>query len=100
MNKGKLALYGTMEDIRSETQLGATLIVRFNNAISKDGFPLSDAIKHVEQPDEKSLVFTLSPSCNVPGLLQEVLSTHDVETIQTQQPSLHDIYLNSVKGAE
>jgi ABC-2 type transport system ATP-binding protein len=100
MNKGKLALYGTMDDIRAETKLGATLIVRFKQEVLAEAFSLSDDINCIEQPDEQSLAFTLSPTCNVPTLLQKILSEHEVDTIQTQQPSLHDIYLNSVKGEQ
>jgi ABC-2 type transport system ATP-binding protein len=100
MNQGKLALYGTMDEIRAETQLGATLIVRFRQDVSVSLFPFSDSIKQIEQTDKQTLALTLSPACNVPALLQKVLAEHEVDAIQTQQPSLHDIYLNSVKGAQ
>jgi ABC-2 type transport system ATP-binding protein len=100
MNQGKLALYGTMQEIRTKTLLGATLIVRFSHDVSVSMFPTSEDITHVEHSDEQTLVFTLSPTCNVPTLLQVILAEHGVDTIQTQQPSLHDIYLNSVKGAQ
>ncbi|TDF37556.1 ABC transporter ATP-binding protein [Alteromonadaceae bacterium M269] len=99
MNKGQAALYGSMDDIREETPLGATLTVRFNNEVSIEFFPLTDDVRQVEELESNSLKFTLSPQCNVPNLLQVILSEHSVDSIQTQQPTLHDIYLNSVQGA-
>lgn len=100
MNQGKLALYGTMHDIRAKTKLGATLTVRFDQPISASAFSASGDISQIEQSDEQTLMFTLSPACHVPTFLQKVLAEHEIETIQTQQPSLHDIYLNSVKGEQ
>ena len=72
-----------MDEIRAETQLGATLIVRFSHEVSVSLFPVSDNIKQIEQTDNQSLAFTLSPTCNVPTLLQKILAEHEVDAIQT-----------------
>lgn len=99
MNKGQSALYGSMQEIRAAAQLGTTLTVQFSDPINADEFNGLEKVNEVHQLDNHHLKFTLDVDCHVPTLLQNMLSEHRVESLQTQQPSLHDIYLNSVKGA-
>ena len=99
MNQGKAALYGSMQEIRQKTQLGSTLTVHFSGPVSVSDIELKEGINDISQVDERELKFSLNPDCHVPTLLQSLLAEQSIESLQTQQPSLHDIYLNSVKGA-
>lgn len=99
MNKGKATLYGSIKDIREAAQLGTKLTVTFSDAVTSESFVLNDKIIHVSSIDHHTLQFTLAPSCHVPQFLQNMLAEHQIEGLQTEQPSLHDIYINSVKGA-
>jgi ABC-2 type transport system ATP-binding protein len=99
MNKGKATLYGSIKDIRQAAQLGTKLTVTFSDAVTAESFAVSEQIIHVFSIDTHSIQFTLAPSCHVPRFLQNMLAQHQIESLQTEQPSLHDIYINSVKGA-
>jgi ABC-2 type transport system ATP-binding protein len=99
MNKGKATLYGSIKDIRETAQLGTRLTVIFTDKVTTESFVLTEQVKHVSSIDSHCIQFTLSPSCHVPQFLQSMLAVHQIESLQTEQPSLHDIYINSVKGA-
>lgn len=99
MNKGQAALYGSMQEIREVAKLGATLTVSFSDDVSADSFSELNGVKEVSLVDSRQLRFTLVTDCHVPTLLQSLLAEHKIESLQTQQPSLHDIYLDSVRGA-
>jgi ABC-2 type transport system ATP-binding protein len=98
MNKGKATLYGSIKDIRQAAQLGTNLTVAFSDPVSIESFLLTEQIMQVVSIDSHSIQFTLAPSCHVPQFLQSMLAEHQIESLQTEQPSLHDIYINSVKG--
>jgi ABC-2 type transport system ATP-binding protein len=98
MNKGKATLYGSIKDIRQAAQLGTNLTVTFSDPVSIESFLLTEQIMQVVSIDSHSIQFTLAPSCHVPQFLQSMLAEHQIESLQTEQPSLHDIYINSVKG--
>ena len=99
MNKGKTTLYGSITDIRKAAQLGTNLTVTFSEPVIIESFVLTEKIMHVSSVDDHTIQFTLAPSCHVPQFLQSMLVEHQIESLQTEQPSLHDIYINSVKGA-
>jgi ABC-2 type transport system ATP-binding protein len=99
MNKGKATLYGSIKDIRQAAQLGTNLTVTFSDPVSGESFLLTEKIMQVVSIDSHTVQFTLAPSCHVPQFLQSMLAEHQIESLQTEQPSLHDIYINSVKGA-
>jgi ABC-2 type transport system ATP-binding protein len=98
MNKGKATLYGSIKDIRQAAQLGTNLTVTFSDPVSIESFLLTGQILQVISIDTHTIQFTLAPSCHVPQFLQSMLTEHQIESLQTEQPSLHDIYINSVKG--
>jgi ABC-2 type transport system ATP-binding protein len=98
MNKGKATLYGSIKDIRQAAQLGTNLTVTFSDPVSIESFLLTGQILQVISIDTHTIQFTLAPSCHVPQFLQSMLAEHQIESLQTEQPSLHDIYINSVKG--
>jgi len=99
MNKGKATLYGSIKDIRQAAQLGTNLTVTFSDPLSSGSFLLTEKIMQVVSLDSHTIQFNLAPSCHVPQFLQSMLAEHQIESLQTEQPSLHDIYINSVKGA-
>ncbi|MFQ3189548.1 MAG: ABC-2 type transport system ATP-binding protein [Paraglaciecola sp.] len=99
MNKGKATLYGSIKDIRQAAQLGTHLTVTFSDLVNVESFAETDQIMHVSSIDSYTIQFTLAPSCHVPLLLRSMLAKHQIENLHTQQPSLHDLYINSVKGA-
>ena len=99
MNKGKATLYGSIKDIRETAQLGTKLTVTFSDPVSIESFALNEQIIHLSSIDSHNIQFTLAPQCHVPQFLQNMLAEHQIESLQTEQPSLHDIYINSVKGA-
>ena len=99
MNKGKATLYGSIKDIRQAAQLGTNLTVTFSDPVNIESFLLTEQIIQVISIDNHTIQFTLAPSCHVPQFLQSMLTEHQIESLQTEQPSLHDIYIDSVKGA-
>ena len=99
MNKGKATLYGSIKDIRQAAQLGTNLTVTFSDPVNIESFLLTEQIIQVISIDNHTIQFTLAPSCHVPQFLQSMLAEHQIESLQTEQPSLHDIYIDSVKGA-
>ena len=99
MNKAKATLYGSIKDIRQAAQLGTNLTVTFSDPVNIESFLLTEQIIQVISIDTHTIQFTLAPSCHVPQFLQSMLTEHQIESLQTEQPSLHDIYIDSVKGA-
>jgi len=99
MNEGKATLYGSIKDIREAAQLGTKLTVTFSEKVVIESFELTEQVVQVSSIDSHNIQFTLAPQCHVPRFLQTMLAEHQIESLQTAQPSLHDIYINSVKGA-
>lgn len=99
MDQGKASLYGSIEEIREAAQLGTKLTVTFSQALASDAFAQSEQVLQVSNIEPNVIQFDLAPSCQVPQLLQNILNEHSVQSLRTEPPSLHDIYLNSVKGA-
>ena len=99
MNKGKAAFYGDMQEIRQSTQLGSHLVITFTQSTTPELFPLNEQILAATAIDDSTIKLSLSPSCKVPQLLQSLLAEHQIEGLQIQQPSLHDIYVHNVQGA-
>jgi ABC-2 type transport system ATP-binding protein len=99
MDQGKASLYGSIEDIRQTAELGTKLTVTFSQAVTSATFAQSEQILQVSNLEANIIQFTLAPSCHVPQLLQSILNDHPVQNLQTEPPSLHDIYLHSVKRA-
>ncbi|MEO9946052.1 ATP-binding cassette domain-containing protein [Paraglaciecola sp.] len=98
MNHGKAALYGEMQEIRESAKLGNSLIVQFSDPVTLSDFPLSEQLIKTSSLDNNSIKFTLSHACPVPQFLQTMLTSHQIEGLQIHQPSLHDIYINSIQG--
>lgn len=97
MDKGEATLYGSIQEIREHTQLGASLTVTFSESVCIESFSFDQGIAGIDKISDKVIKFSLTPTCHVPTLLQKMLTAHQIESLQTQQASLHDIYLNSVK---
>jgi ABC-2 type transport system ATP-binding protein len=98
MNKGKGSLYSSIKDIRETAKLGTRLTVIFTDTVTTGSFVLNEQVKHVSSIDSHCIQFTLTTSYHVPQFLQSMLAEHQIESLQTEQPSLHDIYINSVQG--
>lgn len=98
MNHGKAALYGEMQEIRKSAKLGNSLIVQFSDPVTLNDFPPSEQLIGTHSIDNNSIKFTLSHDCHVPQFLQNMLTSHQIDGLQIHQPSLHDIYVNSIQG--
>jgi len=100
MNKGKASFYGDIETIRSYSHLGPILQLRFKDAPENEALLGLEGVNDLHNLDENTVKLSLSPTTNIPSLLKRLLDKYEVLSLQSEQPSLHDIYLHAVKESE
>ncbi|MBT1451247.1 ATP-binding cassette domain-containing protein [Glaciecola sp. XM2] len=98
MDKGGASLYGDLKSIRTQSNLGASLQLQFDTPVDCAEFEALDGVIDVSKVDDANIHISLTPSASIPDLLKHILQHHQVQSLQSAQPSLHDIYLNSLQG--
>lgn len=100
MSQGQTVLNGTLEEIKQQSPLGSKVILELKetlqeNQLEEIAAQLPD-IKSVQLQSDKRLICNLSKAAHMPDTLKQLLQDLPVNNLQTQQPELHDIYLNAV----
>lgn len=96
MNKGKLLLSGDLAQIRAASGLGDTLQVTFAETVAATSFDGLRGVASNKQISPHCVEITLNANCDIADLLQRLLDNHAFTALNTQQASLHDIYLACV----
>lgn len=99
MNHGKATLYGSLAHIREQTSLGPTISLQFQHEVDPSMFECRPEVRHARLSNPLTIELSLMKSTNVPQLLQQLLQLQGITGVQSGQPELHDIYLESVKDS-
>ncbi len=97
MNNGEAALYGDIDNIRTHSALGSSIELTLENHCEHKEFESYQGVLRTEQISDNQVSLSLHKDTSLPNLLQTLLQQFPVTTLQTIQPTLHDIYLNSLR---
>lgn len=100
MANGKSVLYGNMDSIRTESTLGSELQLELASVPEtaqldaiRQGF---DDVCSVTLNKANNLHLQLVSRCQIPNLLQQLMTMLPIVNLQLQQPGLHEIYLHAL----
>jgi ABC-2 type transport system ATP-binding protein len=96
MNQGSEILSGTMDEIRRKTKSGPRLGLRVRGSADPVGLFDHPAVESVERNDDGRVTLILREGATLSDLLVRTGSTLDVEVIQSERLTLHDIYVRAM----
>lgn len=99
MNRGREALYGTVDQIRKQTQATTRLGLRVRGNADPSMFANHSAVVGVESNGNGKLVLLLRDGAVLSDVLVQAGTRLDVIDVHTERMSLHDIYVQSL-GSE
>ncbi len=96
MNNGKEVLSGTLEEIRRTTGAGNKVTVQLDNDEDLSKIQEHPSVQKIDTVNNSKYVIYISDGAGYSELLK-ILGTHyNVQSIHTEQLSLHDIYVKAV----
>lgn len=101
MQHGREVLSGTMPQIRERWGTGARLILTVEHEHPEALVPVHahPAVVSVSRDADGNIVITLARGHHVGDLLALCASRLNIVRVRTEEPSLHDVYINVVGGA-
>ena len=101
MQHGREVLSGTMPEIRERWGTGARLVLMVEQEHPDALTPISahPAVVDVTRDGDNNIVITLVRGHHVGDLLSLCASRLSIVRVRTEEPSLHDMYINVVGGA-
>lgn len=95
MQGGREVLYGTIEQIRERWGTGDTLVLQVSGTPNPGTLDQHPAVARIEVNAE-TVRITLRRGHHVGDLLGVCARTFVIESVRTEQPSLHDMYIATV----
>ncbi len=101
MQHGREVLSGTMPEIRERWGTGARLLLAVDNEQPGALLPIEShpAVVSVARESDGNIVITLARGQHVGDLLALCASRLSIVSVRTEEPSLHDMYIQVVGGA-
>jgi ABC-2 type transport system ATP-binding protein len=98
MQHGREVLHGTIPEIREQWGSGRRLLleVRDSTDAALDALRTHGAASRVERRDDGLIEIALNPKHDVGALLAHCSQLLTIIDVRTEQPSLHDVYINTV----
>lgn len=96
INKGREVLRGTLEEIRSATGAGNKVTVQLDG--EADLVKLGDhrSVQDIESINNSKYVIYIRPGAGYSELLKMLGTYYNVQSIHSEQLSLHDIYVKAI----
>lgn len=99
MNRGRAVLHGSLEQIRRSARWANKLILRTRDEPDLSIFEGQSAIESATQTGPFEVTLLVGREASLSGLLVAAGSTMEIVVVQTEQISLHEIYVQAV-GAD
>jgi ABC-2 type transport system ATP-binding protein len=101
MQHGRQVLYGTIPDVRAQWGGGRRLVlhVEAHAAHALDELRAHSAVSRVEMLEDRAIEITLAGAAPMGELLARCAQLFTIVDIRTEQPSLHEVYINTVGAA-
>ncbi len=98
MHEGRGVLRGSMAEIRASSGMGQRLNLTFGNAAEAPAFPSVPGVERVLSQTGSSARLALAPDAHVGSVLHELTGQLDITDVDTDTPTLREIYLATVSG--
>lgn len=98
INKGKKIAYGTVDEIKKDFSTGEKIIINVESKPDLSLLQNDDAVEKVEFINDLELKIYLKQNKSLSGMLNKAASNYKITSVKTEHTSLHDIFIDKVKG--
>lgn len=98
INNGRKIAYGTVDEIKKDYSTGEKLIINVKGKPELSILQNDDAVENVEITNETEMVISLKRNKSLSGLLNKAAAYYNIISVKTEHISLHDIFIDKVKG--
>jgi ABC-2 type transport system ATP-binding protein len=98
INKGKKIAYGTVDEIKKDFSTGEKIIINFESKPDLSLLQNDDAVEKVEFINDLEIKIYLKQNKSLSGMLNKAASNYKITSVKTEHTSLHDIFIDKVKG--
>jgi ABC-2 type transport system ATP-binding protein len=96
INRGKLVLKGTLEQIRKDFYKNMIVVETVRNPQALKNLP---KVRKIEIRDKKAYIY-LDGESPVKEIMRDIINAIDVVSMETHKPSLYDIFMQTVNSTE
>jgi len=96
INKGREVLRGTLEEIRSATGAGNKVTVQLDDIADLLKLRDHQSVQNIELINNSKYVIYIRPGAGYSELLKMLGTYYNVQSIHSEQLSLHDIYVKAI----
>lgn len=100
MKQGNEVLHGTLAEIRERWGRGERLVLKVSGPPDLVPVRTHAAVAAVDQPAPDEVAITLVRGHHVGDLLGTCARAMHIVAVRTEQPSLHDVYIDTVGGTD
>ena len=98
MNRGRVVLYGSLDQIRRGARWANKLIVRTRDEPNLSVFEVHPAVENVKQTAPCEVRLLVKQEASLSGLLVSAGSAMEIIDVQTERISLHEIFVQAIGG--
>lgn len=98
INKGRNIAYGTVDEIKKDYSTGEKIIINVESKPELSLLQNDDAVEKVEFINDTEIKIFLKQNKSLSGLLNKAASNYKIISVKTEHISLHDIFIDKVKG--
>ena len=97
LNKGKSILNGTINEIKNNSSVNKIIRIKIPVGCSLDYFEHHDSLTQFKQTAQDEITFFLKKGTHFADLLRGLPAGLKIDSVNSEQISLHEIYLQKVK---
>lgn len=98
INNGKKIISGSVDEIKKEYSTGEKIILTTEDKSDLSLLSGDDAVEKIETHNNSEIIIYLRRNKSLSGLLNKASSSYKILSVRTEQVSLHDIFIDKVKG--
>jgi ABC-2 type transport system ATP-binding protein len=98
VNRGRAVLEGTIAQVRASSAAFKKVVLKIAGAIDGVRFEHFDGVDHFDSLADGEFAFSLRKGTSMSSFLAAVAARLEISDIRSQEPSLHEIFLNAINN--